>query len=102
MRRYTLGAPTGPDQATEPTRDGYLIARLLDENGWSVFVWKPFAGEPGIVVQAAHRYADVPPIKLSGSSLADCAPALLVQASKHLPAIAEARSRAADRTIDLS
>lgn len=78
---------------------GWVILELLDQNGWSVHVRAPFAGAiddegtPGVMILAAHRYADIPDLRIVGRTVADCAPQLMVEAGKYVPAIARARER---------
>lgn len=80
---------------------GWVILELLEVNGWLVHVRAPFAGAideygtPGVVVHAAHRFVDVPAITITGRSVAECAPQLLVEAGRHVRTIANARRRCA-------
>lgn len=75
------------------------IFALLDRAGWSIHVRAPFGGQiddegtRGVLVIAAHRFADIPPLELCGRTRADCAVPLMVEADKYMRAIAAARAR---------
>jgi hypothetical protein len=87
----------------ETTAYGYLILELLERNGWAVHVRAPFAGAidgdgtPGVVILAAHRFAEIPDLKFTGRTVADCAPQLMIEAGKYVRVIANARARLGER-----
>jgi hypothetical protein len=92
--------PTGDlERLGDSDAYGELIRRLLELQGWSIHVRAPFSGEiddagtHGVMVIAAHRYADVLPVQLLGRNLAACAPQLMVECGKYTRAIVAARDR---------
>jgi hypothetical protein len=101
-RDRRLAEQDGPielERIGESFEFGYVILGLLGQQGWLVHVRAPFAGAidgegtRGIVVHAAHRYADVPDLMVEGRTVADCATPLMIECGKYTRAIVAARDR---------